>query len=111
MPNISIADLVYKDPTVRAGVTLVKELDSDIRPMSLADFDFRAYSVRPGEAAPVRLDENFYSERYPGLPDNAAFALAKASQGMKAKQIRSELKKAQKKVVAISKGHKIVAFD
>ena len=111
MPSIPIDDLVYRDPTVRAGVTLAKAEDaSDKRVMSLADFDFRAASERPGEAAPIRLTERYYADRYPGLPDNAAFALVKAGEGMKSKQIRSEWKKTQKKL-SISKGVKLISFD
>ena len=108
MPLIKIDELVYRDPTVRAGVTLAKT--EEVRTMTLADFDFRAASERPGEAAPIRLTEGYYSTRYPGLPDNAAFALAKVGEGMKAKQIRSEWKKAQKKLT-ISKGVKLMSFD
>ena len=108
MPLIPIDDFVYRDPTVRAGVTLAKT--EEVRTMCLADFDFRAKSERPGEAAPIRLTEGYYADRYPGLPDNAAFALAKAGEGMKAKQIRSEWKKAQKKL-CISKGVKLMSFD
>ena len=111
MPSIPIDDLVYRDPTVRAGVTLAKAEDvADKRVMSLADFDFRVPSDRPGEAAPIRLTEGYYADRYPGLPDNAAFALTRAGEAMMAKQIRSEWKKAQKKL-SISKGVKLISFD
>ena len=108
--SIPIADLVFKGPTVRAGVTLTKDSDIGTTAMSLADFDFRVPSAQPGESHPLVLDESFYAERFPGLPDNAGFALAKAGQGMKAKQIRSEFKKYKKRMV-VSSGHKIVSFD
>ena len=110
MPDIPIADLVFKDPTVRAGVKIKSAEDLERHQMPVSDFDFRVASERPGESKPVRLDERFYSSKYPGLPEGAAFALVKASQGMKAKQIRSEWKKAQKKL-SISSGHKIVSFE
>ena len=67
MPSIPIDDLVYRDPTVRAGVTLAKAEDvSDKRVMSLADFDFRVPSDRPGEAAPIRLTEGYICGPLPG---------------------------------------------
>ena len=107
---IAVADLIYKEPTVRAGVVLKTASDLETRAMPLSDFDYRLPSAKPGESKPIVLDEAFYSQRYPGLPDNAAFALARASLGMKAKQIRSEWKKAQKRMV-ITRGPKIVSFD
>ena len=108
--SIPIGDLIFKDPTVRPGVVLKSSSDLENRPLSLADFDYRVASEGAGESKPIVLDEAFYSQRYPGLPDNAAFALTRAGLGMKAKQIRSEWKKAQKRVV-ISHGPKIVSFN
>ena len=106
MQSIPIEELLFKDPVVKG----VDPKLMSLRKMHVSDFDFRAASERPGESREIKLDETFYGERYPGLPQGASFALARAGEGMKAKQIRSEWKKAQKKL-AISSGHKILSFD
>jgi len=106
MPTIPLEELVYRDPIVKgASAELIGQ-----KSMSLTDFDFRVASERPGESREIRLDEAFYGERFDGLPPGAAFALARASEGMKAKQIRSQWKKSQKKM-SITRGIKLISFD
>ena len=103
MPAIALSEFVYDAKPLKEGVTLSIDKPTDeVRMMSLADFDF-------GEPKPVPLDEAFYRERYPGLPDNAYFALAMTSAGMKPKQIRSEYKKRNKKL-SFSRAQKILVF-
>ena len=103
MPTIGINEFVYRDKPLKEGVTLsIDKPVDEVRMMSLADFDFK-------EPKPVPLDEAFYRERYPGLPENAYFALAMTSAGMKPKQIRSEYKKRNKKL-SFSRAQKILVF-
>ena len=106
MPTIGINEFVYRDKPLKEGVKLVADKSNhtvdEMRMMSLADFDFK-------EPKPIPLDEAFYRERYPGLPENAYFALAMTSTGMKPKQIRSEYKKRNKKL-SFSRAQKILVF-
>ena len=102
MPAIDINEFVY-DAKPLKGVTLVDDVQSEMKMMSLSDFDF-------SEPKPVPLDEAYYKERFPGLPDNSYFALAKCSEGMKSKQIRSEWKKHNKKF-AVVRSQKLLLFS
>ena len=110
MPLIDLDDLVFKDPTFHDGVVLKKCEDLEKKAFSFSDFDFRVPSKAPGESHPIVLNEAFYAEKYPGLPKNAAFALCLAGRGMKTKQIRSEWKKAQKRMI-VTHGIKLITFD
>ena len=103
MPTIGINEFVYRDKPLKQGVTLsIDKPTEEVRMMSLADFDFTW-------PKPVPLNEAFYRERYPGLPDNAYFALAMTSAGMKPKQIRSEYKKRNKKLSFV-RSQKLLLF-
>ena len=102
MPSIDINEFVYPKLQFK-GVKLIREDQLDMKVMSLSDFDF-------SEPKPVPLDETYYKDRFPGFPDNAYFALARCSEGMKSKQIRSEWKKRNKKLNII-KAQKLLEFS
>ena len=103
MPAIEINELVYNDKPLKEGFKLTADKPvEEVRMMSLDDFDFTW-------PKPVPLDEAFYRQRYPGLPDNAYFALAMTSAGMKPKQIRSEYMKRNKKLSFV-RSQKILLF-
>ena len=104
MPAIALSEFVYDAKPLKEGVTLSIDKPADeVRMMKLGDFDFTP-------PKPVPLDEAYYRDRFPGLPENAYFALALTSAGMKAKQIRSEYKKRCKKM-AIVRSNKLVCFE
>ena len=106
MKSIPLEELVYRDGVVKGAPP--EKIGLSAFPAS--DFDYRVGSEQPGASKEIRLDEAFYGESFQGLPPGAAFALARASEGMKAKQIRSQWKKAQKKMT-ITRGIKLISFD
>ena len=88
MPYLPISDFVYSKK-IHEGV---KSIEMDKVMILMKDLDF-------SEPKPVQLNEEFYHTNFPGLPDQAYFALALTTQGKKSKEIRSLWKKDRKSVV------------